>query len=71
MKKLNRRSFIKTATASGAAALTPLSANAGRLRPQRSTTKALVIGSGFGGSVATLRLCEAGIQTTLLERGKH
>ncbi len=32
-------------------------------------TEALVIGSGFGGSVAALRLAQAGIQTAVLERG--
>jgi cholesterol oxidase len=32
---------------------------------------AIVIGSGFGGAVAALRLAEAGIQTTVLERGSR
>ncbi len=32
---------------------------------------AIVIGSGFGGSVAALRLAEAGIPTIVLERGKR
>jgi cholesterol oxidase len=32
---------------------------------------AVVIGSGFGGAVAALRLAEAGIQTTVLERGSR
>ena len=31
--------------------------------------KAIVIGSGFGGAVAALRLAEAGVRVTLLERG--
>jgi cholesterol oxidase len=75
MAKLNRRNFIKN-SAVGAAAATAASAspmaNAGWFRKTtRSTTRALVVGSGFGGSVATLRLAEAGIETTLLERGKH
>jgi cholesterol oxidase len=34
-------------------------------------TEALVIGSGFGGSVAALRLGEAGIKTIVLERGRR
>jgi cholesterol oxidase len=32
---------------------------------------AVVIGSGFGGSVAALRLGQAGIDTLVLERGRH
>ncbi|NML29803.1 GMC oxidoreductase [Paraburkholderia antibiotica] len=34
-------------------------------------SQAIVIGSGFGGSIAALRLANAGIQTTVLERGSH
>jgi len=34
-----------------------------------SHTKAIVIGSGFGGAISALRLAQAGIQTTVLERG--
>ena len=37
--------------------------------PQHS--EAIVIGSGFGGAVSALRLAEAGIQTTVLERGSR
>lgn len=32
-------------------------------------TQAIVIGSGFGGAVSALRLAQAGVQTTVLERG--
>src|SRR5262245_27493223 len=32
---------------------------------------AIVIGSGFGGSVAALRLGQAGVRTLVLERGRH
>lgn len=39
--------------------------------PPRQHSEAIVIGSGFGGSVSALRLAEAGIQTTVLERGSR
>ena len=32
---------------------------------------AVVVGSGFGGSVMAYRLAEAGLRVCLLERGKH
>jgi len=32
-------------------------------------SKAIVIGSGFGGAISAMRLANAGIQTTVLERG--
>ena len=75
MKKINRRNFLKSSAAAGvvasAATASPM-AQAGWLRKTtRSTTRALIIGSGFGGSVATLRLAEAGVETMLIERGKH
>ncbi len=34
-------------------------------------SRAIVIGSGFGGAVSALRLAEKGIQTTILERGSR
>lgn len=34
-------------------------------------TTAIVIGSGFGGAIAALRLAQAGVQTTVLERGSR
>ena len=33
--------------------------------------QAIVIGSGFGGAVAALRLGQAGIETLVLERGRR
>lgn len=37
----------------------------------RQHSEAIVIGSGFGGAVSALRLAQAGIQTTVLERGSR
>jgi cholesterol oxidase len=73
MGKISRRNFIKGAGVTGAAAsvVSPLSHAGLFRRTRRSRQKAVVIGSGFGGSVATLRLAEAGIPTTLVERGRH
>ncbi|TXS90787.1 GMC family oxidoreductase [Parahaliea maris] len=73
MKKFTRRNLIKGGAAAGVAAGTysPLSRAALLVPTYRSSRKAVVIGSGFGGSVASLRLAEAGIPTMLIERGKH
>lgn len=38
--------------------------------PPRHST-ALIIGSGFGGAISALRLAQAGVQTTVLERGSR
>ncbi|WP_019929081.1 GMC oxidoreductase [Nocardia sp. BMG111209] len=34
-------------------------------------SEVIVIGSGFGGAISALRLGEAGVQVTILERGSH
>lgn len=76
MRPLNpsRRQFLKLATSALAttAATTTPSANALFLPTTKPTrvTKALIIGSGFGGSVTGLRLAKAGIPTLMLERGQ-
>ena len=75
-KNLSRRSFIKnSAYASLAAGLSStLGCGSGSKSNGKlpfSTRQAVVIGSGFGGSVAALRLGEAGISTALIERGKY
>jgi cholesterol oxidase len=69
--QLNRRQFIQTALVS-AAALGTSSVRARLSFPDREReVEALVIGSGFGGAVASLRLGDAGIETLVLERGKR
>jgi cholesterol oxidase len=65
---ISRRRFLQ-GSAAGVGLL------AARANAQRSLVAeqvdALVIGSGFGGAIAALRLAEAGINTVVLERGKR
>ncbi|MHC5829699.1 MAG: FAD-binding protein, partial [Nostoc sp.] len=42
-----------------------------RTRASDDYIDALVIGSGFGGAIAALRLGQAGVNTLILERGKR
>lgn len=64
--KIGRRTFIRL-TGVGAAGL--YVAGCGGDPVER--VRALVIGSGFGGSIAALRLAEAGVSVTVLERGRR
>lgn len=68
-----RRQFIQaTAAAVATVATSTLKADARRGRPgDDEYIEALVIGSGFGGGVASLRLGQAGIETIVLERGRR
>ena len=72
-KKVSRRSFIKNTTYAGMAAgiTSTLGCGSGEIPTVVTVKKAVVIGSGFGGSVAALRLGQAGISTALVERGQH
>ena len=69
---LSRRNFLRAGIygAAGAALLGP-----GVMRHARAAhsepVEAVVIGSGFGGAVAALRLARAGVRTVLLERGRR
>ncbi len=60
--KTNRRDFLKLLGASAAAALAPK-----QIFAQRRKKTAVVIGAGFAGLAAALRLQNAGWQVTLLE----
>lgn len=73
---MNRRDLIKGAAAGFT--LAGGSAHAGLLGgllPRtvpltRETHRVIIIGSGFGGGVSALRLAQAGVRSTVLERGK-
>jgi cholesterol oxidase len=80
---ISRRRFLGSAAATAAVGLAATAGIAGALaRPAAATTTAparrsvndeqrrvVIIGSGFGGAVTALRLAQAGVQVTLLERG--
>lgn len=70
----SRRKFIKggtyTTLAAGLSSAVGCGGSNGPFE-MASQKQAVVIGSGFGGSVAALRLGEAGISTALLERGQR
>ena len=78
-RMLKRRQFLQGAAGASVAAsigFSNLKAYAGRPRkPQQSSesehVQAVVIGSGFGGGVASLRLGQAEIETVVLERGRR
>lgn len=72
---MNRRRFLgmstfATAAVVGAEMFSLSSCKKDEKLSPKKKFKAIVIGSGFGGSVAALRLAEKGIDTLLLEMGK-
>lgn len=70
-KTISRRKFLGVSTIAGVAATLPLSScKKVSIQPNDFEHEAIVIGSGFGGSVAALRLGKAGIKTLLLEMGR-
>ena len=78
-KMLNRRRFLQgSAAAAAGVSLSGLSAraqsgggSAANGTGQSEYIEAVVIGSGFGGGVASLRLGEAEIETIVFERGRR
>src|SRR5688572_6703446 len=68
---LDRRSFMKLGSSFASGLAFGCSGDTEPLPPDPVTVDALVVGSGFGGAVAALRLGEAGLQTVVLERGRR
>jgi len=64
LQPYGRRQFLQSSLAL-AAVLGARSAQA------EESVEALIIGSGFGGAIAALRLAEAGIHSVVLERGRR
>ncbi|RUS93307.1 hypothetical protein DSM106972_096630 [Dulcicalothrix desertica PCC 7102] len=68
-RAINRRQFIQTSLlASASIGVSAISASASN---KENNVEAIVIGSGFGGAVAALRLAQAGIETIVLDRGRR
>jgi len=73
MSKFTRRKFLEGAAAAAATAAIPGVGSArspGRVPLTRSTERVVVIGSGFGGGISSLRLAQAGVPVLVLERGR-
>ena len=69
-KHYGRRRFLQT-SALFAAGVAAAAANPLRARAKDETVEAVIIGSGYGGAAAALRLGQAGINTVVVERGRR
>ncbi|MFK7975700.1 MAG: GMC family oxidoreductase N-terminal domain-containing protein, partial [Halioglobus sp.] len=71
MAHISRRRFIRNSSMLAAAVATGCSDGSDSFGPRGSQRVAVIIGSGFAGSVAALRLGQARIPTIVLERGQE
>lgn len=69
-KGVRRRQFLQTSVAT-AATIGISNLRGAFASGYTERVEAVVIGSGFGGAVASLRLGQAGIETVVLERGRR
>ena len=67
----SRREFLGVTGMAGLGAILASSRAGAFLRPPATHRKAIIIGSGFGGAIAALRLADRGVETLLLEKGKR
>jgi cholesterol oxidase len=71
--RLSRRSLLAGAAATSAALATgwPSAAAARTIPTREERRRVVVLGTGFGGSITAMRLAEAGIPVTMIERGRR
>lgn len=67
--RTTRRRFVAGSAATAAAYAIGVRPARAAVREERH--RAVVIGSGFGGSITALRLTQAGVNVLMLERGRH